>query len=394
MTKFAHLADAHLGGWRQSEMQDLNFKSFQKAIQICIDKKVEFVLIAGDLFDAAYPPIEILKETFAEFRKLNDAKIPCFIIAGSHDYSVSGKTFLDVLEKAGFCKNVFDAEIKKTGNLNNEEVEICLNPTIYQGIAIYGYPGKKSGLEINDIKKVKLNDSPGMFKIFMLHTTIDKAKGALPIDSLETDKLPSVDYYALGHLHIDFQYENFVYPGPVFPNNFSELETLKQGSFYIVDTDSNNPLEKIDLKLKEIISITILVKNALVATEQIIQELDKRELEDKIVLLRLEGLLEDQKISDIKFQKIEDFLKTKNVYFFLKNTHDLKVKEADLEIEIQESEDVEEESIKKYSEENPSKFNEKVEPLISAIAIEKQEGETIESFNTRLLDSAKKVLGF
>ena len=356
------------------------------AMQACIDKKVEFVLIAGDLFDTAYPSIEILKETFAEFKKLKEARIPCFIIAGSHDYSVSGKTFLDVLEKAGFCKNVYDAEEK--------EESIYLNPTIYNGIAIYGYPGKKSGLEINDIRKIKLNDAPGMFKIFMLHTTIDKAKGSLPIDSLETDLLPKVDYYALGHLHIDFQYDNFVYPGPIFPNNFQELETLKGGSFYIVDTELANPLEKIDLKIKEVISITIRVKNALIATEQIIKELDKRELEDKILLIRLEGELEDQKISDIKFQKIEDFVKSKGAYFFLKNTHDLKVKQAELDIEVQESENVEEESIKKYSEENPSKFNDLIPSLIHSISIEKQEGETTETFNTRLLDEAKKILKF
>ena len=89
MVKFAHLADIHLGGWRQGPMQDLNFQSFQKSIKICIENKVEFVLIAGDLFDSAYPPIEILKETFAEFRKLKEAKIPVFMIAGSHDYSLS-----------------------------------------------------------------------------------------------------------------------------------------------------------------------------------------------------------------------------------------------------------------------------------------------------------------
>jgi len=386
MVKFAHLADVHLGGWKQQPLQQLNFQSFQMAMQACIDKKVEFVLIAGDLFDTAYPSIEILKETFAEFKKLKEARIPCFIIAGSHDYSVSGKTFLDVLEKAGFCKNVYDAEEK--------EESIYLNPTIYNGIAIYGYPGKKSGLEINDIRKIKLNDAPGMFKIFMLHTTIDKAKGSLPIDSLETDLLPKVDYYALGHLHIDFQYDNFVYPGPIFPNNFQELETLKGGSFYIVDTELANPLEKIDLKIKEVISITIRVKNALIATEQIIKELDKRELEDKILLIRLEGELEDQKISDIKFQKIEDFVKSKGAYFFLKNTHDLKVKQAELDIEVQESENVEEESIKKYSEENPSKFNDLIPSLIHSISIEKQEGETTETFNTRLLDEAKKILKF
>ena len=386
MVKFAHMADVHLGCWKQQPLQQLNFQSFQKAIQTCIDKKVEFVLIAGDLFDTAYPPIEILKETFAEFKKLHDAKIPCFIIAGSHDYSVSGKTFLDVLEKAGFCKNIYDAEEK--------EGEIRLNPYVHQGIVLYGYPGKKSSLEINDIRKIKLNQAPGMFKIFMLHTTIDKAKGALPIDSLETDLLPKVDYYALGHLHIDFQYDNFVYPGPIFPNNFQELETLGGGSFYIVDTELGSPLEKIDLKIKDIIPLTIIVKNALVATEQIIQELDKRDLEDKIVLLRLEGELDNQKTSDIKFQKIEEFVKSKGAYFFLKNTHDLKTKETELELEIQESDNVEEESIKKYSEENPSKFNDLISSLIHTISIEKQEGETTESFNTRLLEEAKRVLKF
>ena len=399
MVKFAHLADVHLGGWKQQPLQQLNSQSFQKAIQICIDKKVEFILIAGDLFDTAYPPIEILKETFAEFKKLHDAKIPCFIIAGSHDYSVSGRTFLDVLEKAGFCKNIYDAEERKTGDSNqqgdlNKEEEIILNPHIHQGIAIYGYPGKKSSLEINDIRKIKLNQAPGMFKIFMLHTTIDKAKGALPIDSLETDLLPKVDYYALGHLHIDFQYDNFVYPGPIFPNNFQELETIKQGSFYIVDTESETPLEKIDLKIKDVLSLTIIVKNALVATEQIIQELDKRDLEDKIVLLRLEGELDNQKTSDIKFQKIEDFVKSKGAYFFLKNTYDLNTKETELDLEIQESDNVEEESIKKYSEENPSKFNDLIHSLIHTISIEKQEGETTEGFSNRLLDEAKKVLNF
>ena len=145
--KFAHLADVHLGGWKQQPLQDLNFQSFQIAVRKCISEKVNFVLIAGDLFDSAYPPIEILKETFSEFRKLNDAKIPVFLIAGSHDYSVSGKTFLDVLEKAGFCKNVAKSDVV--------ENRILLNPTVHEGFAIYGYPGKKSGLEIPDLRKIK-----------------------------------------------------------------------------------------------------------------------------------------------------------------------------------------------------------------------------------------------
>ena len=367
-------------------MQDLNFQSFQKAVKVCLNSRLNFVLIAGDLFDSAYPPIEILKQTFAEFRKLKEANIPCFIIAGSHDYSVSGKTFLDVLEKAGFCKNVADFEEKDN--------EVILNPTIYGGVALYGYPGRKSSLEIKDLRKVKLNDSPGMFKILMLHTTIDKAKGTLPIDSIETENLPYADYYALGHLHIDFKYENFVYPGPIFPNNFQELKDLNHGSFYIVDTEKENPLEKVELKIKEIVHVKFEINDALTATEKIISELNKKDLSDKIVLIKIKGELEYGKNSDIKFQQIEDFVKQKDAYFILKNLHDLKTKEIELEIEVKDEENIEEETIKIYSEKNPSDFNKLIPQLMNSFSIEKQEGETTDSFTNRLLEDARRVLGF
>jgi len=386
MVRFAHISDVHLGGWKQQPLQDLNFQSFQKAISKCIESRLDFVLVAGDLFDSAYPPIEILKGAFAEFRKLKDAKIPCFIIAGSHDYSVSGKTFLDVLEKAGFCKNVTDYE--------ELEDSILLNPTIYQNIAIYGYPGKKSGLEIDDLRKIKLNDAPGMFKIFMLHTTIDKAKGTLPIDSLEIENLPKADYYALGHLHIDFQYENFVYPGPLFPNNFQELEDLNHGSFYIIDTEAESSLQKIDLKIKQIEPIEIKIRNAITATDDIIAELNKRDIEDKIILLRVKGELEKGKNSDVKFQQIEEHAKKKGAYFMLRNTHDLKTKEVELEVDVQNTENIEEETVKVYSEQNPSDFNSLIPTLMNTLSLEKQEDEKSEIFTNRLLDGVKKVLKF
>jgi len=222
--RFAHLADCHLGSWRQPELQQLNLSSFKKAIEICIQEKVDFMLFSGDLFDSAYPPIEILKETFSEFKKLKDEKINCYVIAGSHDYSVSGKTFLDVLEKAGFCEIC---------SFEEQEDKIILKPCKHNAMAIYGYPGKKSGLEIDDLKKISLEES-NKFKILMLHTTMESAKGTLPIDSVSVEELPKADYYALGHLHLIHEYtiadnKYLIYPGPIFPNNFQELEELKGG---------------------------------------------------------------------------------------------------------------------------------------------------------------------
>lgn len=386
MVRFAHISDVHLGGWKQQQMQDLNFQSFRKAFDVCIEKKLDFVLIAGDLFDSAYPPIEILKETFGEFKRLKESKIPCFIIAGSHDYSISGKTFLDVLEKAGFCRNVM--------NVEEGDEKIILNPVIHGGVAIYGYPGKKSGLEIPDLRKIKINDCPGLFKILMLHTTIDKAKGTLPVDAIETDLLPSVNYYALGHLHIDFQYQNFVYPGPIYPNNFQELEDLQNGSFYIVDTEKENSLEKIELKIKDTSVIEVEIRNAMIATEQIISEIEKRDVEDKIILLRLKGELESGSNSDIKFDQIEEIASRKKAYFLLKNNHELTSKEQELTVEIKNIDNIEEEAIQTYSNQNPVDFNKFIPQLIHSLSIEKQEGEKIESFTSRLMEESRKILKF
>lgn len=388
MVKFAHIADVHLGGWKQQLLQDLNLQSFRKAIDICIEEKVEFVLMAGDIFDSAFPPIDILKEAFSEFRRLKEANIPCFIIAGSHDYSVSGKTFLDVLEKSGFCKNVEDFE--------KREDKIILNPTIHKNVAIYGYPGKTSGMELDDLRNSELNDAPGMFKIFMLHTTIDKAAGNFPIDSLDTSKVSKADYYAMGHLHIEFQYENFVYPGPIFPNNFQELEDLNHGRFVIVDTDRSpqDQVRRIHLKIKDIVPLEIKVTNSLLATEKIINELEKRDIEDKIVCLRLTGNLESGKNSDIQFAKIEEFAGRKGAYFLLRNTHDLRTKDSDFSFKVEETENIEEKTIVSYVEQNPSEFNKSVASLMRILSTEKQEGETKESFTKRLIDESKKVFNF
>lgn len=231
----------------------------------------------------------------------------------------------------------------------------------------------------------------------MLHTTLDKAKGTLPIDAIEADLLPKADYYALGHLHIDFQYNNFVYPGPLFPNNFQELEDLGYGGFYIIDTEGKKPLEvlrKVEVKLKEVLPICVEVRNAITATDQIISELEKRELSDKIILLRVSGELENGKTSDIKFSQIEDFAKQKKAYFILKNTHELKTKEEELEIEVKNSDNIEEETIDIYSSENPSDFNKLIPQLINSFSLEKQEDEKTEVFENRLLSEAKKILNF
>ncbi len=372
-------------------MQQLNIEYFRHAIDSCIEEKVDFILFAGDLFDSAFPPIETLKDTFHEFRKLHEAKIKCYVIAGSHDFSVSGKTFLDVIEKAGFC------EICK---YEESEEEVLLKPIKHQNFMIYGYPGKKSGLEIPSLKKLKiLEDYKDGFRILMLHTTIKNVTENLPIDSITLEELPKADYYALGHIHIDFEYEHegkpVIYGGPTFPNNFKELQELKGGCFYIIDVEGYTKVTKKEIKYKDIIYLELEIEDTLSATQKIIQHLDNYNLEDKIILLKIYGTVKKGRNSDINFQEVEKFLETKGVYSFLKNTSKLeqeKTEELKIDLQSKEVEKVEEVLIKKYDKENPSEFNHLIFQLMESLNLEKQEAETNVTFEKRLLEGLNKVL--
>jgi len=313
------------------------------------------------------------------------------VIAGSHDFSVSGKTFLDVIEKAGFC------EICK---YDENEDQVILKPIKHQSFMIYGYPGKKSGLEIPSLKKLKINeDYKDGFRILMLHTTIKDVVGNLPMDSIELSELPKADYYCLGHIHIDFEHEHegkpVIYGGPTFPNNFKELQDLKGGCFYIIDVEGFTKVTKKEIKKKEIEYIEMEIEDTLTATQKIIQHLDTLKLTDKIVLLKIKGIVKKGKNSDINFQEIEIYLQSKQIYSFLKNTSKLeqeKTEELTINLESKEVEKVEEILIKKYDKENPSEFNHLIFQLMDSLNLEKQEAETNITFEKRLLESLGKVL--
>ena len=111
--KFAHMADCHIGSWRDPKLKDASTYAFIKAVDKCIKEKVDFILIAGDLFNTSFPRLDNLKSVVSKFKQLKDLDIPVYIVPGSHDYSPSGKTILDVLEEAGLFINVFKGTVEE-----------------------------------------------------------------------------------------------------------------------------------------------------------------------------------------------------------------------------------------------------------------------------------------
>ncbi|MDD5649878.1 MAG: DNA repair exonuclease [Candidatus Nanoarchaeia archaeon] len=383
--KFVHLADCHLGGWREPKLQELGLKSFRKVVDFCIKEYVGFVLISGDLFDTALPNIELLKETASELSRLKEEDIPVYIIAGSHDFSPSGKTMLDVLEKAGLIENVM--------KFKDNKLDFTIDRT---GTKITGILGKKGSLDkeyYELLNKENLESETG-FKIFMFHTTLNefKPKDMENVEGQSFSLLPkNFNYYAGGHVHYIFEtekenYGKIVYPGPLFPNNFLELDKLKNGGFYVVEyKDKILTTKYIPLEIIKTDSYHFDANNKLPNDLEKEIKTKIKDTKDKIVLVKIEGTLEKGKPSDIKFKELLDF---KDAYIVLKNTSKLETKEIE-EIEIKQGsiEEIENSIIKEL------KFDSKlITKIVDVLNIEKNEGERTIDFEERITKDMKEVM--
>ena len=387
------MADCHIGGWREDKLNELTIQVFRDAINICIKEHVAFILIAGDLFDTALPNIDLIKEVASILEKVKRRDIEVYIIPGSHDFSPSGKTFLDVLENSGLVINVnkYDGDNK------------LLFFEDKTGVKITGLLGKRSGLEREDYKNLEkehLENEKG-FKIFMFHTTLEefKPKYLENVKGQNYADLPkNFNYYAGGHVHYLFDtekdgYGKIVYPGPLFPNNFKEIEELKHGGFCIVN--DNLELTRIPIKAKDVLNFIIEGDNP----EEINLKLDditNLNVDDRLILLRIKGELENGKVSDVKVKEIIKKLINKGAYAVLKNTEKLKVKELE-EIRIEGNvEDVEREIIKNNLGRVNIEGNEEelINGLFNVLNMSKEEGERVNDFEERLWDNVKKVLKY
>lgn len=389
--KFAHFSDCHIGGWREPKLRELGIKTFETAIQIAIQENVGFILISGDLFDTALPQIELLKETASILANVKEFDIPIYIIPGSHDYSVSGKTMLDVLEKAGLVENV--------SKLQDNQLVIVQDRT---GTKIAGFHGRKGQLETYDYEKIdftNLEKEPG-FKIFMFHSLLNELKSGSfdHVEGADLSILPKgFNYYAGGHPHfiraVPLEgYGTIAYPGPTFPNNFKELEELHYGGFYLVETFNGELKTKhIQVKLKEVQNHFINAQDkSAQEVEQILLSL--KNYEDKILTIRIEGTLKEGKPSDINFNKINQHLS--QAYLILKNTSKLTAKEYAPDIQTQENniENIETELIQKNLSKKIQNEEVLINNLIQTLDKEKQEGEKNQDFELRISKEGFKTL--
>ncbi len=264
--KFAHFADIHLGyeqynqPWRAEDITN----AFRLAAKKAVEEKVDFVVIAGDLFHRSYPTPKTIKDAIEILEIFKEQKIPVFAVEGNHDRSVRDMSAYHLLEKLGLLTilGLRKNKIERDNILCQRIGDVYFVKGIYDGIEIVG-ESYKTRWRIDKIKPL-LKPSTSE-SILVLHQAV---KEVIDVElemayELTLNDLPKARYYALGHVHLpkilEFDGSYVVYPGSIERYDAREASVLvkKEGckkGFIMVD---NFKPKFIEIKTRNLLNFVV-----------------------------------------------------------------------------------------------------------------------------------------
>lgn len=335
--KFAHMSDIHLGFQKQENLQRIEQTIFEKALDECIKRKVDFILMSGDLFHVNIPEMRVQKFAFSKFKQVSEHGIPIYAVYGSHDFSPVSNSVIDLLNEIGYI-----TKVTRTLESDNKIIlDFVKDPKT--GVKITGFPGLKAGKDeiyYQNLDRETLESEPG-FKIFLFHGGIKelKTETGVETDFMPLSSLPKgFDYYAGGHMHSHLHqeykdYDHVVYSGTIFSGYHTDLEEnakgKKRGIVFVEFEDKIKNIEffPIENTEYELIEIDADLKRASTINLELLEQIKKIEPKNKIVIIKVYGELSEGKTTDIDFTKIKEELIQKQVLDIKINRNHLTSKE-------------------------------------------------------------------
>jgi exonuclease SbcD len=198
MLKILHTADIHLGakfsglGNKGVTQRDQLRATFKNVITTAIDKRVNIVLIAGDLFDTNQQPQRNIDLVIEQFNLLGSNNIPVCLIPGTHD-SLDSSSIYRKVDFEGKCSNL---KIFADKDVSYKEY-----PDL--SLTVYGKPNLSNRSYTSPLEGLKPLTS-SKFHIAMAHGSLhipEKIAEDDHVFKLEEIKASGMDYLALGHWH-------------------------------------------------------------------------------------------------------------------------------------------------------------------------------------------------
>jgi exonuclease SbcD len=195
---FIHTADLHLdspfSGLRQVDgeigdlLKDATFRAFENVVELALKNKVDFLLVAGDVYDAADRSLRAQLKFADGLKKLADAGIRSFVCHGNHDPLDGWIASLQWPEEV----HIFGPELESVPVSVGEEEVVSIHGVSYPHNQIddsFGRGFKRRGSQ--------------PFQIGLFHCSVgsDPAHETYALRTLSELVAANLDYWALGHVH-------------------------------------------------------------------------------------------------------------------------------------------------------------------------------------------------
>ncbi len=70
-------------------------------MDICVERAVDFIVVSGDLFDSNIPDMALANAAVKKIREITERDISFYVVYGSHDFSPTQTSIVDLIESAG-----------------------------------------------------------------------------------------------------------------------------------------------------------------------------------------------------------------------------------------------------------------------------------------------------
>jgi len=222
--RFMHAADLHLGspfvglGKVDGDVAELvrnaTEKAFDGLIDACIKNEIDFLLVAGDVYDSADRTLRAQLAFRNGLRRLSRAGIRAYVVHGNHDPLDGWSAALQWPPGV----HIFHGE-------QPEAVPFDRGGTVEAVIHGVSFPRRE--VRTNLARRFTRQDGDA-FQIGLLHCNVGDNTGHAPYASCTVDDLAGtgLDYWALGHVHtrkvIRSRNPAIVYPGNLQGRHINE----------------------------------------------------------------------------------------------------------------------------------------------------------------------------
>ncbi|MFE4497326.1 exonuclease SbcCD subunit D [Streptomyces niveus] len=249
--RFLHTSDWHLGrSFHRVSLLDAQAAFLDHLVASALTHEVDAVLVAGDVYDRAVPPLSAVELFDRALHRLAEARVPTVMISGNHDSARRLGVGAGLIDHAGIHLRTDPAR--------------CATPVVladaHGDVAFYGLPYLEPALVREEFKAAKAGHEAvltaaldrvradlarrpdGTRSVVLAHAFV--AGGAASdserditvggVSAVPTGTFDGVDYVALGHLHgAQALTERVRYSGSPLAYSFSESDHRK--TMWLVD---------------------------------------------------------------------------------------------------------------------------------------------------------------